>query len=81
MVFFSSCNAVKFHAELLNYIDITVMDIHVRLCLCVCAFVHVCVRACVYVTLCACVEVLSSLFPKDTAPFAALVCPSCHTLH
>jgi ATP-dependent RNA helicase DDX18/HAS1 len=27
-VFFSSCNSVKFHAELLNYIDIEVMDIH-----------------------------------------------------
>ena len=30
MVFLSSCNSVKFHAELLNYIDITVLDIHVR---------------------------------------------------
>ena len=29
-VFFSSCNSVKFHAELLNYIDIPVLDIHVR---------------------------------------------------
>lgn len=28
MVFFSSCNSVKFHSELLNYIDITCMDIH-----------------------------------------------------
>lgn len=28
MVFFSSCNAVKFYGELLNYIDIPVMDIH-----------------------------------------------------
>jgi len=28
MVFFSSCNSVKFHAELLNYIDVPVMDIH-----------------------------------------------------
>eukprot|EP01034_Spumella_vulgaris_P028300 gene28301-35139_t len=28
MVFFSSCNSVKFHAELLNYIDIEVADIH-----------------------------------------------------
>jgi len=28
MVFFSSCNSVKYHAELLNYIDIPVMDIH-----------------------------------------------------
>ena len=25
----SSCNSVKFHAELLNYIDIPVLDIHV----------------------------------------------------
>lgn len=30
MVFFSSCNSVKFHAELLNYIDIAVLDIHGR---------------------------------------------------
>lgn len=29
-VFFSSCNSVKFHSELLNYIDIPVMDIHGR---------------------------------------------------
>jgi Helicase conserved C-terminal domain len=28
MVFFSSCNSVKFHAELLNYVDIKVLDIH-----------------------------------------------------
>ena len=28
-VFMSSCNSVKFHAELLNYIDIPVLDIHV----------------------------------------------------
>eukprot|EP00615_Pteridomonas_danica_P000552 CAMPEP_0114359538 /NCGR_PEP_ID=MMETSP0101-20121206/23093_1 /TAXON_ID=38822 ORGANISM="Pteridomonas danica, Strain PT" /NCGR_SAMPLE_ID=MMETSP0101 /ASSEMBLY_ACC=CAM_ASM_000211 /LENGTH=556 /DNA_ID=CAMNT_0001503133 /DNA_START=1 /DNA_END=1671 /DNA_ORIENTATION=- len=28
MVFFSSCSSVKYHAELLNYIDIPVMDIH-----------------------------------------------------
>ena len=28
MVFFSSCNSVKYHAELLNYIDIPVNDIH-----------------------------------------------------
>ena len=27
-VFFSSCNSVKFHSELLNYIDLEVMDIH-----------------------------------------------------
>ena len=27
-MFFSSCNAVKYHAELLNYIDIPVKDIH-----------------------------------------------------
>lgn len=30
MVFFSSCNSVKFHAELMNYIDVPVMDIHGR---------------------------------------------------
>ena len=30
MVFFSSCNSVKFHGELLNYIDVPVMDIHGR---------------------------------------------------
>eukprot|EP00798_Chlamydomonas_sp_ICE-L_P003456 gene3456-13516_t len=28
MVFFSSCNSAKFHAELLNYVDIPVKDIH-----------------------------------------------------
>lgn len=28
MVFMSSCSAVKYHAELLNYIDIPVLDIH-----------------------------------------------------
>lgn len=35
MVFFSSCMSVKFHYELLNYIDLPVMAIHVscRLCL------------------------------------------------
>ena len=27
-MFLSSCNSVKYHAELLNYIDIEVMDIH-----------------------------------------------------
>jgi ATP-dependent RNA helicase DDX18/HAS1 len=30
IVFFSSCNSVKYHAELLNYIDIPVMDLHGR---------------------------------------------------
>ena len=29
-MFFSSCNSVQFHAELLNYIDIPVMSIHVH---------------------------------------------------
>jgi ATP-dependent RNA helicase DDX18/HAS1 len=29
IVFMSSCNAVKFHGELLNYIDIPVLDLHV----------------------------------------------------
>ncbi|KAL3683442.1 hypothetical protein R1sor_001464 [Riccia sorocarpa] len=28
MVFFSSCNSVKYHSELLNYIDIPCLDIH-----------------------------------------------------
>ena len=28
MVFFSSCNSVKYHADLLNYIDIPCVDIH-----------------------------------------------------
>jgi ATP-dependent RNA helicase DDX18/HAS1 len=28
MVFFSSCNSVKYHSELLNYIDLSVWDIH-----------------------------------------------------
>lgn len=31
IVFFSSCNSVKFHAELLNYIDIPVLDLHVSI--------------------------------------------------
>jgi len=30
MVFFSSCNSVSFHSELLNYIDVPVIDIHGR---------------------------------------------------
>lgn len=29
VVFFSSCNSVKYHAELLNYIDVPVFDLHV----------------------------------------------------
>jgi len=28
MVFMSSCNAVKFYSDLLNYVDISVKDIH-----------------------------------------------------
>lgn len=28
MVFLSSCNSVKFHSELLNYVDVPCMDIH-----------------------------------------------------
>lgn len=31
IVFFSSCNSVKYYAELLNYIDVPVMDLHVSL--------------------------------------------------
>ncbi|GBG29522.1 ATP-dependent RNA helicase has1 [Hondaea fermentalgiana] len=30
MVFFSSCNSVKFHSELLNFVDLPVKDIHGR---------------------------------------------------
>ncbi|KAJ3131100.1 ATP-dependent RNA helicase [Physocladia obscura] len=30
IVFFSSCNSVKYHAELLNYIDIPALDLHGR---------------------------------------------------
>ena len=30
MVFLSSCNSVRYHAELLNYIDVPVLDIHGR---------------------------------------------------
>lgn len=30
IVFLSSCNSVKYHAELLNYIDIPVLELHVR---------------------------------------------------
>lgn len=38
IVFFSSCNSVKYHAELLNYIDVPVLDLHVcfRISLCPC---------------------------------------------
>lgn len=28
MVFFSSCNSVKFHSEILNYVDLKVIEIH-----------------------------------------------------
>jgi ATP-dependent RNA helicase DDX18/HAS1 len=28
IVFFSSCNSVKYHSELLNYIDLPVLDLH-----------------------------------------------------
>lgn len=28
MVFFSSCNSVKFHSEILNYVDLKVLEIH-----------------------------------------------------
>jgi hypothetical protein len=31
IVFFSSCNSVKYHAELLNYIDVPVLELHVSL--------------------------------------------------
>jgi len=31
IVFFSSCNSVKYHAELLNYIDVPVLDLHVSI--------------------------------------------------
>jgi len=31
VVFFSSCNSVKYHGELLNYIDVPVLDLHVRI--------------------------------------------------
>jgi ATP-dependent RNA helicase DDX18/HAS1 len=30
IVFFSSCNSVKYYGELLNYIDVPVLDLHVR---------------------------------------------------
>lgn len=29
IVFFSSCNSVRYHSELLNYIDVPVLDLHV----------------------------------------------------
>ncbi|KAJ1978796.1 ATP-dependent RNA helicase [Dimargaris xerosporica] len=31
IVFFSTCNSVKFHADLLNYIDVPVLELHGRL--------------------------------------------------
>ena len=33
MVFFSSCMSVKYHNELFNYIDLSVMCIHVSSCI------------------------------------------------
>lgn len=30
VVFLSSCHSVKYHSELLNYIDVPVLDLHVR---------------------------------------------------
>jgi ATP-dependent RNA helicase DDX18/HAS1 len=30
-VFMSSCNSVKYHGELLNYIDVPTLDLHVRM--------------------------------------------------
>ena len=37
IVFFSSCNSVKYHGELLNYIDVPGLDLHVNiLTLCSC---------------------------------------------
>jgi ATP-dependent RNA helicase DDX18/HAS1 len=30
IVFFSSCNSVKYHGELFNYLDVPVLDLHVR---------------------------------------------------
>lgn len=30
IVFFSSCKSVQYHGELLNYIDVPVLDLHVR---------------------------------------------------
>lgn len=33
VVFFSSCNSVKYHGELLNYIDVPVLDLHVSILL------------------------------------------------
>lgn len=33
IVFFSSCNSVKYHGELLNYIDVPVLDLHVSVIL------------------------------------------------
>lgn len=33
IVFFSSCNSVKYHAELLNYIDVPVLELHVSICM------------------------------------------------
>jgi len=33
IVFFSTCNSTKYYAELLNYIDMPVWDLHVRVML------------------------------------------------
>jgi hypothetical protein len=34
IVFMSSCNGVKYHGELLNYIDVPVLDLHVSAGIC-----------------------------------------------
>ena len=44
MVFFSTCNAVKYHAELFNYVDIPVKDIHVSVSLSLSLSLHLSVR-------------------------------------
>ena len=58
MVFLSSCNSVRYHAELLNYIDIPVLDIHVCdkgvgcVCVCVCVCLFVAAIGCVVCVVC-----------------------------
>ena len=50
MVFFSSCLSVKYHHELLNYIDLPVLSIHVSLKILICVILKL--RIPIYYTFC-----------------------------
>lgn len=56
MVFFSSCHSVKYHSELLNYIDLEVLDIHVCIIL-----QYFCLTCCVAIDEICCLMFYGSL--------------------